>query len=46
MVNLENYEEYMLLEADGELTESEQKALHAFIERHPELKMSWRFLRQ
>ena len=38
MVNLENYEEYMLLEADGELTESEQKALHAFIERHPELK--------
>lgn len=38
MVNMENYEEYMLLEADGELTEAEQKALHAFMDQHPELK--------
>ncbi|WP_276133202.1 hypothetical protein [Polluticoccus soli] len=33
-----NYEEYMLLEADGELTEAEQKALQAFMDQHPELK--------
>ena len=38
MVNMENYEEYMLLEADGELTEAEQEALYAFVEQHPELK--------
>jgi hypothetical protein len=38
MVTWENYEEYMLLEADGELTETEQKALYAFLEAHPELK--------
>lgn len=38
MVNMENYEEYMLLEADGELTGAEQEALQAFIDQHPELK--------
>lgn len=38
MVNLENYEEYMLLEADGELNEAEKKALYAFLEERPELK--------
>lgn len=38
MVNMENYEEYMLLEADGELTEAEQEALQVFIDQHPELK--------
>src|SRR5688572_29614615 len=38
MVNMENYEEYMLLEADGELNETERKALYTFLEQHPELK--------
>lgn len=38
MVTLENYEEYMLLEADGELAEAEQKELYAFLDQHPELK--------
>lgn len=37
MVNMENYEEYMLLEADGELGDAERKALYAFLEQHPEL---------
>ncbi|MBS1772682.1 MAG: hypothetical protein JST82_07475 [Bacteroidetes bacterium] len=38
MVNKENYEEYMLLYADGELSEAETKALLAFVDEHPELK--------
>ncbi len=38
MVNLENYEEYLLMEADGELNETERKALYDFLEQHPELK--------
>lgn len=38
MVNLENYEEYILLEADGELDETERRALYAFLEQQPELK--------
>lgn len=38
MVTMENYEEYMLLEADGELTEAEQKELYTFVDRHPGLK--------
>jgi hypothetical protein len=37
MVNMENFEEYMLLDADGELTDAEKKALRAFIKQHPEL---------
>lgn len=38
MVNLGNYEEYILLEADGELNETERRALYAFLELHPDLK--------
>lgn len=38
MVNMENYDEYMLLEADGELNTAERKALYDFLELHPELK--------
>lgn len=38
MVTLDNYEEYMLLEADGELDEAGRAALYAFLEQHPELK--------
>lgn len=37
MVNKDNYEEYMLLYADGELSEAEVKALLAFVDQHPEL---------
>lgn len=38
MVNKENYEEYMLLYADGELSDAEVKALLAFVDAHPELR--------
>lgn len=38
MVNLENYEEYMLLYADRELTPEQEKALLDFVALHPELK--------
>ena len=38
MVNLENYEEYMLLYADRELKPEQEKALLDFVAAHPELK--------
>lgn len=38
MVNMENYEEYMLLHADRELTPEQEKALLDFVALHPELK--------
>jgi hypothetical protein len=38
MVNMENYEEYLLLYADGELSAAELKELEVFISQHPELK--------
>jgi len=38
MVTMENYEEYLLLHADGELSEAEEKALAAFMTEHPELR--------
>lgn len=38
MVNMENYEEYMLLYADGELKPAEEKALLDFVAQHPELE--------
>lgn len=38
MVNLENYEEYLILYADGELDEAAETVLMAFIAEHPELK--------
>ncbi len=37
MVNWENYEEYMLMQVDGELTEAEEIALFEFIRQHPGL---------
>lgn len=37
-VNWENYEEYMLLDADGELNAEDQRALYAFVDEHPELR--------
>lgn len=38
MVNMENYEEYMLLYADRELKPAEEKALLDFVAQHPELE--------
>lgn len=38
MVTWENYEEYMVLHADGELQGTEEQALMAFVAQHPELK--------
>lgn len=38
MVNMENYEEYMLLYADRELNPEQEQALLAFVQEHPELK--------
>ena len=38
MVTWENYEEYMMMAADGELGETELQALQAFVAQHPELK--------
>ncbi len=38
MVTLENYEEYMILYGDGELSEEEKKALLEFVRQHPELQ--------
>lgn len=38
MITWENYEEYMMMHADGELNPAEEQALMAFVEEHPELK--------
>jgi hypothetical protein len=38
MISWENYEEYMMLHADGELEPAEVGALMIFIEAHPQLK--------
>lgn len=38
MVNLENYEEYMLLYADRELNPEQEQALLDFVQQHPGLK--------
>jgi hypothetical protein len=38
MVTMDNYEEYMVLMADGELDAKGQQALEAFLQLHPELR--------
>jgi len=38
MVTWENYEEYMILHVDGELSDAERKALLEFLQVHPELQ--------
>lgn len=38
MVNMENYEEYMLLYADNELSAEEEQQLLAFVAAHPQLQ--------
>lgn len=37
MINWDNYEEYLILHADGELDEAGETALAKFIEQHPEV---------
>lgn len=38
MINLDNYEEYLLLYVDGELNEQDMKEVDAFVNNHPDLK--------
>ena len=38
MITIDNYEEYMMMHADGELTPHEVQDLMDFIKRHPELE--------
>lgn len=38
MITRDNYEEYLMLEADGELDAAGQQALQDFMETHPELE--------
>ena len=38
MITMDNYEEYMMMQADGELQPHEAQALDAFLEDHPQLK--------
>ena len=38
MITWENYEEYMMMHADGELSAADEQALMAFVAAHPELK--------
>src|ERR1044072_9579347 len=48
MVTIENYEEYFMLAADGELDTEGRKALGVFLAAHPELAAeaeAWKFLR-
>lgn len=38
MITMENYEEYMVMHADGELQPHEEQALQAFLSEHPQLQ--------
>ncbi len=38
MITLDNYEEYMMMYADGELQPQEEQALQAFLALHPQLQ--------
>lgn len=38
MITRENYEEYMMMHADGELSPAEEQALMSFLYEHPELQ--------
>ena len=38
MITWENYEEYIMMHGDGELSQAEEVALTQFIRQHPELK--------
>lgn len=38
MINWENYEEYMMMHADGELSAAEEQELMSFLYEHPELQ--------
>lgn len=38
MITWENYEEYMMMHADGELQPAEEQELMAFIDEHPQLR--------
>lgn len=38
MITIDNYEEYMIMQADGELQPHEEQALQAFLLEHPQLQ--------
>ncbi len=42
MISLDNYDEWMLLRADGELDTASEAALSKFIALHPELEKEWK----
>lgn len=44
MIDLSNYEDYMLRGVDQELSPAELAALHVFLEQHPSLMTEWRAL--
>jgi hypothetical protein len=44
MIDLSNYEDYMLRGVDNELEPAELAALHVFLEQHPSLMKEWRAL--
>ena len=46
MINHENFDMYCMRCADGDLSPSELKALHAYVASHPELKGEWEIWQQ
>src|SRR5688500_16387313 len=46
MINRNNYEEYLLMYIDGELSSSDKKAVELFLEENPDLKEELELLQQ
>jgi hypothetical protein len=46
MINRNNYEEFILLYIDGELSSAERQAVESFLELHPDLKEEMALLQQ
>jgi anti-sigma factor RsiW len=46
MINRNNYEEYLLMYLDGELSSSERRSVELFLEENPDLKEELELLQQ